>query len=96
MAAPASHSTNTPASLTSRVMTEANRTAPDASFQVSRAGTADDCGVQTTRLTRSLTRFDVFSHGTLQGSKTVELFAVLQCTITLQVPRRICASLWQC
>jgi hypothetical protein len=42
MAAPASHSTNTPASLTSRVMTEANRTAPDASFQVSLAGTLID------------------------------------------------------
>src|SRR5688572_14011449 len=39
IAAPASHSTKTPASLTSRVMTEANRTAPDASFQVSLAGT---------------------------------------------------------
>src|SRR6185436_10993734 len=44
------HSTNTPASLTFFVMTDANRTAPDASFQVMRAGTlivfrSDDRGV---------------------------------------------------
>ena len=52
MAAPASHSTNTPASLISRVVTDAKRTAPDASFQVMRAGT-----VTATRSDDRFTRF---------------------------------------
>ena len=37
------HSTNAPVSLTSRVVTDANRTAPELSFQVSRAGKATRC-----------------------------------------------------
>jgi hypothetical protein len=40
MAAAFSTSMNTPAALTSRVVTDAKRTAPEASFQVSRAGKA--------------------------------------------------------
>src|SRR5687768_6189033 len=86
MAAPASHSTKTPDSLTSRVITEANRTAPDASFQVILAGT-----LIARRWDRWLVLETSCSATVYSRVRDVQLNAMPR---TIQVPRRSCATLY--